>query len=206
LAIGLSGLDAPPTLTALLVLGLLLVLTGALHEDGLADSADAFGAGGAHERMLAIMKDSRIGTYGALALILTVALRAAALSALVSELSAWQVAFAILAVAAASRSAMVWHWSRLAPARLDGVAASVGRPADDAVAMALVLGAAIGLVGALLASGWVAATVALGSMVAASWAWTHRCQSRLGGHTGDTIGATQQIAETTFLVALALLV
>ena len=135
---------------------------GALHEDGLSDTADGLGGGRSREKALAIMKDSRIGTYGALALILSIALRAASLAILVETLSAWSSALAFLAAAIFSRTLMVWHWSSLPSARTDGVAASAGTPDADATRVALLLGtgltAVLGLV-ALPFHAWFAAGV-----------------------------------------------
>jgi adenosylcobinamide-GDP ribazoletransferase len=124
----LGALGANAALTALIALMVLIGLTGALHEDGLADSADAFGARGGREQMLAIMKDSRIGTYGVLALMISFSLRAVALTIITAATGGLNALLLLLAVAAISRTAMVWHWSALALARTDGVAAAVGAP------------------------------------------------------------------------------
>ena len=202
----LSALGANAAVTALLALMVLLGVTGALHEDGLADSADSFGARGGRDHMLEIMKDSHIGTYGVLALIISIALRAVALTILLSVVGGWSAFFLVLAVAAVSRAAMVWHWSDLPPARQDGVAASVGAPDDSAKNMALALGCGLFLVLAGLSAGVLAAAFALVVLAAAVGLWTSTVRNRLGGHTGDTLGATQQIGETACLVTLALLV
>jgi adenosylcobinamide-GDP ribazoletransferase len=202
--LSLSG--AAPVLVALLALSLQVLLTGALHEDGLSDTADGLGGGRSREKALAIMKDSRIGTYGALALILSIALRAASLAILVETLSAWSSALAFLAAAIFSRTLMVWHWSSLPSARTDGVAASAGTPDADATRVALLLGtgltAVLGLV-ALPFHAWFAAGVLAAGCVAL---FTRHVRRRLDGHTGDTIGASQQLCEIGFLLALAIIV
>lgn len=205
LVVLLSSGGANHALTAVLALAVLIGITGALHEDGLADSADAFGARGGREHMLEIMKDSRIGTYGVLALLISFALRAAALTIILSVIGGWNTALVLLAVAAASRAAMVWHWSHLPPARQNGVAASVGAPDQDARTLALISGGLLFVVLASLACGLVPALFGLGLLAAMASLWTSLVRSRLKGHTGDTIGATQQIAETVCLTALALL-
>lgn len=201
----LSLSNANAALTAILALAVLIGVTGALHEDGLADSADAFGARGGREHMLEIMKDSRIGTYGVLALMISFALRAVALTIILSVIGGWSTFVVLLAVAAASRAAMVWHWNVLPPARQNGVAASVGAPEDSARTVALVSGAILFVALVTLTSGLVAALLSLALLAAAARQWTSMVRAKLNGHTGDTIGATQQITETVCLTALALL-
>jgi adenosylcobinamide-GDP ribazoletransferase len=201
----LGALGANAALTALIALMVLIGLTGALHEDGLADSADAFGARGGREQMLAIMKDSRIGTYGVLALMISFSLRAVALTIITAATGGLNALLLLLAVAAISRTAMVWHWSALALARTDGVAAAVGAPDPARARLTLLIGSGLFLLLAGLASGLITAAIALGLVAAAAWHWTGMVRGRLGGHTGDTIGATQQITETAALATLALL-
>lgn len=201
----LTSLEANAALTALLTLLVLVGFTGALHEDGLADSADAFGARGGREHMLAIMKDSRIGAYGVLALMVSFSLRAVALTIITAATGGLNALLLLLAVAALSRSAMVWHWSALPLARTDGIAAAVGAPDSATSKRTILIGGALFLLLASLATGPVAATIALGAMAATAWQWTGAVRVRLGGHTGDTIGATQQITETAGLTTLALL-
>ncbi|MCY0095537.1 adenosylcobinamide-GDP ribazoletransferase [Hoeflea ulvae] len=203
--LGLSAANANAALTALLVLMVLTGVTGALHEDGLADSADAFGARGGRAHMLEIMKDSRIGAYGVLALMTGFALRATALTIILSVTGGWYACLLLLAAAAISRACMVWHWNELPPARLDGVAASVGAPYDSARTTALVSGVILFGVLAAFCIGLIPAVIALAITALAAHQWTALVRKRLGGHTGDTIGATQQITETACLVTLALL-
>lgn len=201
----LSAFNANAALTAILALTILIGVTGALHEDGLGDSADAFGARGGREQMLEIMKDSRIGTYGVLALMVSFALRTLALTIIISVTGGWGAFLMLLGVAAASRAAMVWHWNSLPPARQNGVAASVGAPGEKARNLALLSGAILFVLLVSIASGLVAALLSLALLAAVTSQWTSIVRSRLGGHTGDTIGATQQIGETVCLTTLALL-
>ena len=201
----LSAADANAALTCVLSLMLLVGITGALHEDGLADSADAFGARGGREHMLEIMKDSRIDTYGVLALLMTFALRAIALTILLSVTGGWTTFLVLLAAAAVSRAAMVWHWNALPPARQCGVAASVGAPDESARTLALLIAGMLFLAPVILVFGVITTLLTLALLAAAAHLWTSVVRTRLGGHTGDTIGATQQIGETVCLTALALL-
>jgi adenosylcobinamide-GDP ribazoletransferase len=201
----LALVEAPPFVAVLSALALQMLVTGALHEDGLTDTADGLGGGRDRDRALAIMKDSRIGTYGALALILSVGLRAAAIAALVPAWPALTVALAWLAAAALSRAAMVWHWSALPPAKADGVAASVGQPDAGATRVALACGLA-----APVALGLIALPLwpTIGALLVAGLqtsGFTAFVRSKIQGHTGDTIGASQQVAEIGFLLSLAIL-
>ncbi|MCY0147396.1 adenosylcobinamide-GDP ribazoletransferase [Hoeflea sp. G2-23] len=202
--LALSWLGANTALTALIALIVLIAVTGALHEDGLADSVDAFGARGGRDQMLSIMKDSRIGAYGVLALMASFSLRAVALTIILSVAGGWSTFLILLAVAAASRTAMAWHWNELPPARHDGVAVAVGAPDTQAVKRALGLGGGLFVLLVLVSIGLVPALLGLGAIALAVSQWTTIVRQRLDGHTGDTIGATQQITETVSLAALAL--
>ncbi|NKJ05900.1 adenosylcobinamide-GDP ribazoletransferase [Rhizobium sp. SG741] len=200
----LLALHIDPLMAALLALTLQTVMTGALHEDGLSDTADGLGGGKDRERALAIMKDSRIGTYGACALILSFGLRAAVLAAIGRGTLPFDAAAALLATAALSRGAMVWHWYALPPAKPDGIAASAGRPDGDAMQLALIV--ALGLATLLIwpSLGIPALVPCLLVTAAATFLVTRRVRQRLSGHTGDTIGATQQICEIASLCTLAM--
>ncbi|ANK86092.1 MULTISPECIES: adenosylcobinamide-GDP ribazoletransferase [unclassified Rhizobium] len=199
----LSGLRADPLVAALIALSVQALATGALHEDGLADTADGIGGGKNRDQSLIIMKDSRIGTYGAIALILSFAIRAAALAAIVRQSSPLAAALAVPAVAALSRGAIAWHWQRLPAAKADGVAASTGQPNEAAMHFALV---SAGLLAALLiwpAFGLRPLVASLLAAGVAGFVFTTLIRRKLAGHTGDTLGATQQICEIATLCALA---
>ncbi len=197
-------LGAEAFLAAILALGTLAITTGALHEDGFADAADGLGGGRDKEHALTIMKDSRTGSYGVVALILSFGIRAAALAQLGEDLSPFGAALALLAAAAVSRALMVWHWSILPPARTNGVAVAVGKPEDASRTMALAL--ATGLAFLLLLPSYHLGSVlfALAFAVLAAFAFTRVVDKKLGGHTGDTIGATQQVTAMAVFTALAL--
>lgn len=189
---------------SLLALALLTLLTGALHEDGLADAADGLGGGRDRDHALLIMKDSRIGSYGVVALILSFGLRAASLAAL-ARIDASLAAVALVASASMSRAAMVWHWSVLRSARESGVAAAAGVPERSARDIALGFGAVLGFALPAFFMGPAAGLAAIFLAAATTLIFTHFVRRKLGGHTGDTIGATQQTVEIVILAGLALL-
>lgn len=197
--------DAPPLLCAFLILGLQTLVTGALHEDGFADCADGLGGGRDRERALAIMKDSRIGAYGVIALVLGFGLRVSALSALADVGTPLAIALAFLLAQAVSRAAMAWHWQALPSARPGGVADSAGLPERGSVLVCIgtALVAALVFVVVDLPLLPVVIAVLLAGIVTAGF--TRFVRRKIGGHTGDTIGATQQLAEVAVLVALALM-
>ena len=146
-------LGAPLRLRASSPLPPPLLVTGCLHEDGLADTADGFGAGASRERKLEIMRDSQIGTYGASALVLSLMLRAGAIASLADPAL---VTPALIAAHAGARATLPVFMRRVPRARQDGLAADAGRPPLGSTALAGVLGliaalARLGLSGALVA-------------------------------------------------------
>lgn len=186
----------PPGLAAIWALATLIAVTGALHEDGLADVADGFGGGATPERKLAIMRDSRIGSYGALALILSTAIRGAAIAALATP---GLVASALIAAGALSRAGMVVPVLLLRPARGDGLGATLGgAPAGPALAGLALAGA---VSAALLPAGSAAAVVTVAVLVALGAAGLARAQ--IGGFTGDVLGACCVAVECAVLTVLA---
>jgi adenosylcobinamide-GDP ribazoletransferase len=190
-----AGLGLPPALAAGVALAAQVLLTGALHEDGLADVADGLGAGRDRVRTLAVMRDSRIGSFGVLALTGSLGLRWAALAALADPYAAGA---GLLAAAAASRAGAA-ALLLLPPARADGQGAFAGRPAVALVWIAIGWAALLALLalpaGAALAG---LTTAAIAAALVAALAW-----QRLAGQTGDVLGAAQQAGETAFLLALA---
>lgn len=199
-----SSLNADPLLAVLLALAVQTLTTGALHEDGLADAADGLGGGRDRERVLEIMKDSHIGTYGVVALLLSFGIRAAALAQIVRDLAPSIAALCLLATAALSRGALVWHWYVLPAAKPDGVAAAAGQPDEISMQLALVTAA---LIAALLLWPALSLPPLIFSLLAAatvSAIFTARVRKRLSGHTGDTLGAMQQICEIAVLATLAM--
>jgi adenosylcobinamide-GDP ribazoletransferase len=197
-ALGLS-----PLVAATLAVGTLVLTTGALHEDGLGDVADGLGGHHERERAIAIMKDSRVGTYGALALFLSVALRIELVAELV-DADRDGAALALLAAAAVSRGAMTWLWSALPSADIGGLADRMGRPARATGRRALLVGDGLFLVLGSLAFGILPtlAGLALGGLVLL-W-FRGFIRRRLGGQSGDCLGAAQQMTEIAALIGLAL--
>jgi adenosylcobinamide-GDP ribazoletransferase len=173
-----------------------LALTGALHEDGLADTADGLIGGRDREQRLAIMRDSRHGTFGVTAIVLSLLLRATALAAIGDVVHA---GLALIAAHAASRAVLPPAMLGLAPAREEGLGAAAGTPSAP-LAFAAV---ALGLLISLAALGPLRAAVAFalaGAAVSASGVLAHR---RIGGYTGDILGAFQQIGEIVVLLTAA---
>jgi adenosylcobinamide-GDP ribazoletransferase len=194
-----SALGLPPLAAALLALGTGLAVTGALHEDGLADTADGFGGGRTKERKLEIMRDSRVGTYGVLASILSLGLRAVSLGAIVLEGGAGIGALCLIAAAMTSRAAMGLPLLLLRPARPDGLAASLG----DVKLEPAVAGFLIAALLTLLLLTPPAASALVLMMVLAPLPLAALAHKQIGGHTGDVLGATQQVAEITGLLVLS---
>lgn len=182
-----------PLVAGLLAVGAMAFLTGGLHEDGLADTADGIGGGRDREDALRIMRDSRIGSYGTLALILSVGMRAGAIAGLADA------AFgAIIAAAAVSRGLLPAAIALSTPARPDGLGAAAGRPRETDVLTALAIAAVL----AALSVGFGAtmAVFLLAAGGAATVAWI--AKRRIGGYTGDVLGAAQQAAEIAALFAV----
>ena len=201
-----TALHLAPGVTAALMLAVAALLTGGLHEDGLADCADGFGGGASRDRVLEIMKDSRIGTYGAIALILSFGLRAATLSTLATELSPLAAAAMFTAIAPLSRAMMVTHWQALPSARANGTAVSAGQPDVFIGALALATGTVLSGILLIAALSFAALLLTLVAMAIAATLMSRRATSKIGGHTGDTIGATEQVCEMAGFLALSLLV
>ncbi|NYZ15913.1 adenosylcobinamide-GDP ribazoletransferase [Azospirillum sp. RWY-5-1] len=192
-----QALGQPPMVAALLAVAATAWVTGALHEDGLADVADGFGGGWNRERKLEIMKDSRVGTYGALAVVLSVGLRAAALA----ELGQPDTILAALVTAgAASRGVMPVIVRAVPSARPDGVAASHGLPPRGRALVALVVG-----IGIAIATLGADAAVALPVAALGAAAVTRLAVRQIEGYTGDVLGAVQQTSETLILLSLVAL-
>jgi adenosylcobinamide-GDP ribazoletransferase len=194
-ALGLPTLPA-----AALAVSALVVVTGALHEDGLADAADGFG-GRTTERKLEIMRDSRIGAFGAAALALSLILRVAALTSLAGEGLAMAAAALILA-GAVSRCCGLIPLMLLDPARADGAGAVAGRVDGGAFFVGGLVALALLVVTGLWAIGLGRAIVAGLLAGAAALAMTAIARRQIGGQTGDVAGAAQQLAEIACLYGL----
>jgi adenosylcobinamide-GDP ribazoletransferase len=193
-------------IAATIAIATLTLVTGAFHEDGLADTFDAFGGGSTRERKLEIMKDSRIGTFGGAALMLGLILRIALVAALADALGLGATMAAIVTVAALSRTFALLPLTLLEPARLDGASAAVGRPSQATFATACIIAVTASLALALSAGHSLAAialAVALGFV--ACWVMMRWSRASIGGQTGDVAGAAQQLAEVAALLGLLIL-
>lgn len=191
-----SRLGLTPNLAALIALATTALITGALHEDGLADTADGLGGGRTRERKLEIMRDSRIGTYGICALILSFGLRWSALAAIANP---WAVTLALCAAHTAARAGVPAFMSLVPPARPDGLSASAGVPAGRSVAIAF----ALGTLALALALGPGKALVSLILLSVAGLMLARLAIRQIGGQTGDILGAFEQIGEILILLVAA---
>lgn len=200
-AAGLGGL-----VSATLAIATLALTTGALHEDGLADSADGLFGGRTPERRLEIMKDSRLGSYGALAMGLALLLRVFALALILDRAGPLAAGAALVAAAVLSRLSGLHLLAGMAPARAAGASASVGRPSLQTAWLASALG--------LLLAGGLAlpfrlplAGLGLGlALIALNAILVRRlCRRLIGGQTGDIAGATQQLDEIVLYLGFALM-
>jgi adenosylcobinamide-GDP ribazoletransferase len=201
----LGGLGVPALAAAAVALAAGAMATGGLHEDGLADVADGFGGGRSPERKLEIMRDSRIGSYGVLTLVLVMLAKAAAIAALVA--AGGLATVAVLAGAGAfSRGAMVWLLARTPAARPGGLGASAGRPPDKVLAMAVAIGLALAIAASWLGAGIIAALAAPALAALAALALRGLALRQIGGQTGDVCGALQMVTETVFLTVAAAMV
>ena len=197
----LAGL--PSLVATTLAVAAMILATGGLHEDGLADTADGFGGGSTRERKLEIMRDSRIGAFGALALACGLLLRVGCLQSLTERAGPAGAALALVAAAVLSRALMLVPMALLAPVRADGLARTAGTPNGRTVLTALCLGLPIASVLALgtrMAGFQVIVGLLLSIVVALGM--TRLARDQLGGVTGDVVGATQQVTEAAFLIAL----
>ncbi len=181
---------------ALVALGLLVAITGGLHEDGLADSFDGMACGSDKDSRLNAMKDSRLGSCGATALILFILARWQGMSELAED---GDLLPALIAACAASRAAMLSVMHLIAPARDDGLSALFGTPTAATALVALFFAAAISIAAVGSSAAIMLAVAALAAAPIALFA-----RAKLGGQTGDILGACQQSAETAAILALAI--
>ncbi len=187
-------LDLPPVMAAILAVATQILMTGALHEDGLADVCDGFGGGRTREEKLAIMRDSRIGTYGTIGLILTLGLRISAIAHLAEPEI---VAVVLVAAGALSRATMPVAMWLLPQARAEGLAASAGKPRRAGVFLGLAMAGVVGLLVVPL----LAILMAMITAIVVAWLFLGTVQHQLGGISGDVLGGLQQVVEIACLAA-----
>ena len=176
-----------------LVLAVMVLATGGLHEDGLADTADGLWGGWTRERRLEIMRDSRIGSYGVIALVLVLLARWTAVVQLIAT-GHWG---AVVAAAVLSRAVLPGVMALVPNARTDGLSKGVGRPEIPVAGLAAVIGLALVVV---LSGGVFAAALAVGLV---ALLLVRVAVARIGGQTGDILGAIQAVSEVAVLFALA---
>ncbi|MEP3686932.1 MAG: adenosylcobinamide-GDP ribazoletransferase [Sulfitobacter dubius] len=190
--LALTRMGAIPPLAAAFVLITTVMLSGAMHEDGLADCADGFWGAWTADKRLHIMKDSVIGTYGVVALVLSLLLRWYLISELITD---GALVWALVVAACGSRAAMVWVMDSLPTVRRDGLSNRTGRPGALATAVAVLIGVLL-IVAAPVYSAW---RLALLGLVAALLV-RQIAKRKIGGQTGDVLGATQQVTEIALLI------
>jgi len=196
------SIAGPGWLAAVLAVGAAVLITRALHEDGLADTADGLGPHALDPaRRLEIMRDSRNGTFGVLALALSVLIKVACLA----QFNAGTGLVVLIAAHAMSRAVLAYPLLAFGPVQRDGLGVTAGKPTDHGVWLTVALGAALAFV-LLLGKGFFVAILAPLAAMAAAWFASRWIAERIGGYTGDTLGAVQQKAELVFLVVAALLI
>ncbi len=195
------GLPAP--IAALLSVTAGVLLTGALHEDGLADMADGLGGGADTEDALGIMRDSRIGSFGVIALVLALGLKVAALASILAGAGGAAGLAALLAAGAWSRAVLPALMHALPPARSDGLGVLAGIPARSVAVQAGGLAWVIGLLAlwpsSILLPLLLLPIASLLGVAITGWL----ADRRIGGHTGDVVGAAQVVSELLCLIACA---
>jgi adenosylcobinamide-GDP ribazoletransferase len=186
-------LGLPPWPAAALSVTATVIMTGALHEDGLADTADGFGGGDTRQSKLDIMRDSRTGAYGVCALVLSLVLR---IGVLASFTDAYAVVWALIAAHSAGRAAMVILMWLLPPARSDGLSHEAGSPAGESVAAAAAIAFVLLLFCLHPMRGVIAAVVLIAAVALIAWL----SMRQIEGQTGDVLGATEQAGEILILL------
>jgi adenosylcobinamide-GDP ribazoletransferase len=191
-----SRASVPPLPASALAVATTMLVTGAMHEDGLADTADGFGGGKTREQKLQIMRDSRIGTYGACALMVSLMLRWSALAEIADPRL---VTIALIAAHVSARATLPAFMCLVPPARTDGLSSDAGQPPPQSAVIAFVLGticlfACFGASGAMLGL----LMLALISLLLMALA-----KAQVGGQTGDVLGALEQAGEALILLIAA---
>ena len=190
----------PLLASALIAIALTAFLTGALHEDGLADLADGFGGGGTKERKIEIMRDSRVGSYGVLALVIATGIKAACLANLAIA-APWLAAFGLMVAHVLGRTAILPIAYCLAPATATGLGSGAGRAKPVTTGLCLALGTLLAF-SLLPGTGFIAA---LAATALAGGATALLAKRQIGGYTGDVLGGSEQVVECFVLIALTML-
>jgi cobalamin 5'-phosphate synthase/cobalamin synthase len=192
-ALWLLGPIFPPLVVAVIIVAIEAIITGGLHFDGVADTADGFGGGRTAEDVLRIMKDHAIGAYGAIALILVIVLKIATIAALID---ARRAGYALLLAPILAR------WSAVLLSATEKYARSDGSPTSFVGRTELIVATVIAISAAVTLDPW--RGIAGFALVAAGSAWWgRRCRRRIGGVTGDALGAAIEVAECIVLLTYA---
>ncbi len=211
LAVGAAGggvfalaqaLGDSSAVSAVLAITAMVVISGGLHEDALADVADGFGGGATRDRKLEIMRDSRVGSYGVTALVLVLGFKILAVAEIAGRLDTFGVACLLAGSAALSRGGAVALLHRLPAARNDGLSHGAGQPDDTGFLQLLAVSALCGGGMLLVGTGFVGAVAALIAASAAVWGVERLALAQIGGHTGDVAGFGQQMSECAILFAV----
>jgi adenosylcobinamide-GDP ribazoletransferase len=200
LALAVS-IDLGAVASATLCVATMAILTGAMHEDALGDVADGFGGGGTRERKLEIMKDPRLGSYGATALVLALVFRIAVLAALIDAGGLVGAVLSLIGAATMARIVGLWPLVALSPARSDGTGAAAGRLQRDVWLRGALVAVVIAGGCALLVAG-LAGMIAPLLAYAAGFGLTRLAERQIGGQTGDVCGAATLLAELAFLAGM----
>jgi len=187
----------PPTIASGLSLTATILLTGAMHEDGFADVCDGFGGGSTRGKILAIMQDSRVGAFGLVGTILMLGLKWQTVAALPAAL----IPVSLVAGHALSRATSITLMATLDYVREGPSKARALTSRFGGVRLLTVVALGIGALPLLPRQLWWAALPVL-AVRFASAAWFHK---RIGGYTGDCLGAVQQISELVFLLTVGAL-
>jgi adenosylcobinamide-GDP ribazoletransferase len=205
LVLALFGVSSlPPVVIATLAIAALALVTGFLHEDGLSDTADGLIGGSDRDRRLEIMRDSRIGAFGAAALILGLILRISLVAAALDRFGVGGAVLIVVATAAVSRAGLVLFWLGLPAARSDGLSASIGQPTGQATLIALGVAALIAFLFVAPFVGFWLTILGFGMIGLILIVLSVVADIRIGGQTGDVLGAMQQLAEIAFLIGILL--
>ena len=198
-ALLLSYFNISPIIISFLTIGAIILLTGGLHEDGLADTADGFGINKNPEGKINIMRDSQIGVYGTLALIIAISVKAVALSELINKDQFFACVIALIVSGALSRSTIVGIAFFLEKASETGLASFAGKPKADGAGMCFLISILLCIF--LLPLTKVLAAILLSIVTTVIIGFLSKKQ--INGYTGDILGAAQMLSETALLIYLA---
>jgi adenosylcobinamide-GDP ribazoletransferase len=201
--LGLEWLNTSHLFAAALGVAALVIVTGAMSEDALADAADGLFGGHTIEDRLAIMKDSRHGTFGVCAIVLLLIVRVTAIGSAANPLAGAGILFTSQVM---SRSGALWLTAALPSARSGGASAGAGQVSRQAFGIGAVFTVVLSFVLAGFAVGILGLIIAYGLAALVVWGWITLCRRMIGGQTGDLIGALQALIEISVLTAFTIFI